>query len=153
MKYKYNGQWYELALKTLDGLPVGTQVEFTGTTIPNGWEEVNDYSTTNEIDTGKRWTDGKKIYRKTYTGTTRTDNNYNIIDNNFPSTNYVVNVYGMVQNLSGNLSTFAVNGIYGSGGRFTFAYHSVSQDLFQMYNSEASTQLSYRITVEYTKSS
>ena len=50
-------------VKALDSMPVGSQVEFTGNTIPAGWEEVNDYSTT-EIDTGKKWIDGKKIYRK-----------------------------------------------------------------------------------------
>ena len=50
-------------VKALDSMPVGTQIEYTGDTIPTGWEEVNDYSTT-EIDTGKKWIDGKPIYRK-----------------------------------------------------------------------------------------
>lgn len=46
-------------------LPVGSTIEYTGTVqdIPDGWEEVNDYSTT-EIDTGKKWIDGSIIYRK-----------------------------------------------------------------------------------------
>lgn len=35
-----------------DSLPIGTQVVYNGTSIPEGWEEVEDYSTT-EIDTGK----------------------------------------------------------------------------------------------------
>ena len=63
MKYKYNGEWVDVNIKALDSMPLGTQVEYTGTDIPAGWEQVNDYSTT-EIDTGKRWIDGKKIYRK-----------------------------------------------------------------------------------------
>lgn len=50
-------------VKALDSMPVGTQVEYTGATIPTGWEEVNDYST-DEIDTGKKWINGKPIYRK-----------------------------------------------------------------------------------------
>lgn len=63
MKYKLNGEWIDVNIKALDSMPVGSQVEFTGTEIPAGWEEVNDYSTT-EIDTGKKWIDGKPIYRK-----------------------------------------------------------------------------------------
>lgn len=62
MKYKYNNQWVDINIKALDSMPVGTQVEFTGDDIPTGWEEVNDYSTT-EINTGKKWIDGKPIYR------------------------------------------------------------------------------------------
>jgi hypothetical protein len=65
MKYRENESepWKELYIKALDSMPVGTQVEYTGKDIPNGWEEVNDYSTT-EMDTGKKWIDGKPIYRK-----------------------------------------------------------------------------------------
>lgn len=63
MKYKYNDEWVDLSIKALDSMPVGTQVEYTGDTIPTGWEEVNDYSTS-EINTGKKWIDGKPIYRK-----------------------------------------------------------------------------------------
>lgn len=57
------GQFDTVYVKALDSMPVGSQIEFIGNTIPAGWEQVNDYSTT-EIDTGKRWIDGKKIYRK-----------------------------------------------------------------------------------------
>ena len=55
----------ELYVKALDSMPVGSVVDFTGSSadVPTGWEEVNDYSTT-EIDTGKKWIDGKPIYRK-----------------------------------------------------------------------------------------
>lgn len=52
-------------VKALDSMPVGTIVDYDGDTIPTGWEEVNDYSTT-EIDTGKKWIDGKPIYRKCF---------------------------------------------------------------------------------------
>lgn len=67
MKYKYNGQVYDLSIKALDSMPVGTMVEFAGGTIPSGWTQVNDYST-DEMDTGKTWIDGKEIYRKVYVG-------------------------------------------------------------------------------------
>lgn len=63
-KYRANAQdtWKELKIKALDSMPVGTMVEFAGGTIPSGWTQVNDYST-DEIDTGKTWIDGKEIYR------------------------------------------------------------------------------------------
>lgn len=52
-------------VKALDSMPVGSVVDFTGSSadVPAGWEEVYDYSTT-EIDTGKKWINGKPIYRK-----------------------------------------------------------------------------------------
>ena len=57
------GNLESIYVKALDSLPVGSQIEFSGTDIPAGWEEVNDYSTT-EVNTGKKWIDGKDIYRK-----------------------------------------------------------------------------------------
>lgn len=59
------GQLEELYVKALDSMPVGSVIEFTGSSadVPTGWEEVNDYSTT-EMNTGKKWIDGKIIYRK-----------------------------------------------------------------------------------------
>ena len=53
----------------LENLPVGTEVDFTGdvSDIPAGWEQVDDYSTT-EVNTGKTWIDGSPIYRKVFTG-------------------------------------------------------------------------------------
>ena len=46
-----------------DTLPIDTVVEYEGSTVPTGFELVEDYST-DEIDTNKTWIDGKKIYRK-----------------------------------------------------------------------------------------
>lgn len=57
-------------VKALDSMPVGSVVEFTGSSadVPAGWEEVYDYSTT-EVNTGKKWIDGKDIYRQVLTDT------------------------------------------------------------------------------------
>ena len=66
MKYKYNNQWKDLTVKAGDTLPIGTIVDYDGTAIPTGYEEVEeteDYSTS-ETNTGKKWIDGKPIYRK-----------------------------------------------------------------------------------------
>lgn len=46
-----------------DTLPINTVVEYAGTTVPTGYELVEDYST-DEIKTNKVWIDGKPIWRK-----------------------------------------------------------------------------------------
>jgi len=44
MKYKYNGQWYDVTIKALDSMPVGTIVDYDGqvSDIPSGWEQASD---------------------------------------------------------------------------------------------------------------
>jgi len=37
MKFKYNGQWVDLAIKALDSMAIGTGIEFYGSSIPTGW--------------------------------------------------------------------------------------------------------------------
>lgn len=73
MKYNDNGEYKDIYIKTFDTLPVGTEVDFDGETVPDGWSEIQDYSTS-EIDTGKKWIDGKKIYRKVVNDTLGTTN-------------------------------------------------------------------------------
>lgn len=63
MKYKDGNVWKEINIKALDSLPVGTQISYTGSEVPAGWQQANDYSTT-EMKTGMKWKDGRPIYRK-----------------------------------------------------------------------------------------
>lgn len=56
-------QYEEIAVQSTDNMPVGAVIEYSGNDVPVGWEKVNDYST-NEVNTGKTWIDGKPIYRK-----------------------------------------------------------------------------------------
>lgn len=84
MKYKYNNEWKDLTVKAGDTLPIGTIVDYDGTVIPTGYEEVEeteDYSTS-ETNTGKKWIDGKPIYRKViqYTKTTNTEEDLTLSD-------------------------------------------------------------------------
>lgn len=73
MKYNDNGEYKDIYIKTFDTLPVGTEVDYDGETVPEGWSEIQDYSTS-EIDTGKKWIDGKTIYRKVVNDTLGTTN-------------------------------------------------------------------------------
>lgn len=42
MKYNDNGEIKNIIIKSGDTLPIGTEVEFDGETIPDGWEEVEE---------------------------------------------------------------------------------------------------------------
>lgn len=97
MKYKNNGQWEEITIKALDSMPVGSIVDYDGqvSDIPVGWEQVNDYSTTDEIDTGKTWIDGKEIYRKVLTGSV-SGTGKKTITHNIQNISNVINANGSV---------------------------------------------------------
>lgn len=42
MKYNDNGEYKDIYIKTFDTLPVGTEVDYDGETVPDGWTQVND---------------------------------------------------------------------------------------------------------------
>lgn len=65
MRYQdpVTGEWKTISVKAADTLPIGTIVDYDGDTVPDGWEEIPDYSE-EEIDTGEKWIDGKSIYQK-----------------------------------------------------------------------------------------
>ena len=62
---RYNGTSWETVggVVTGDTLPVGSVIDYTGSTVPAGWEKLDEYSTS-EVNTGKVWIDNKPIYRK-----------------------------------------------------------------------------------------
>lgn len=79
-KDKTTGQFKKVYVKALDGMPVGSEIDYSGniSDIPTGWEQIDDpnvYSTTQEIDTGKTL-DGKKIYRSYISFTHSSTGNY-----------------------------------------------------------------------------
>ena len=84
-------------VKALDSMPVGTQIEYTGDTIPTGWEEVNDYST-DEVNTGKKWIDGKPIYRKIVNfGNLPNTTTKNVV-HNISNIDFITNYYAIATN-------------------------------------------------------
>ena len=50
MKYNDNGEYKEIVVKSVDTLPVGTEVDFDGSTVPSGWEEVSEWKSVNYTD-------------------------------------------------------------------------------------------------------
>lgn len=76
-----NGQRKQQVVKVGDTLPIGTEVDYEGSVVPNGWEEVsdpNEYSTTEQV-VGKT-SDGKTIYRKEFNFTDLPVNTNNDLD-------------------------------------------------------------------------
>ena len=47
MKYNDNGTYKDIYVKTFDTLPIGTEVDYDGETVPAGWTEVEDTTTGN----------------------------------------------------------------------------------------------------------
>lgn len=43
MKYNDNGEYKDIYVKSFDTLPIGTEVDYDGNTVPDGWTEVSDY--------------------------------------------------------------------------------------------------------------
>lgn len=82
---RYNGASWEAVGGTITGdtLPIGSEVDYTGTDIPAGWEEVSDPSvySTDEKVVGT-WINGKPLYRKTIykTSLSSGNNTYSIGD-------------------------------------------------------------------------
>lgn len=75
-------------------LPIGTEAYYDGSSAPTGWQEVDDYSTS-EVNTGKKWIDGKTIYRKVYTGTLASNISHGLSGVTF------VNAYGFYVSSTG----------------------------------------------------
>ena len=68
--YNDNGTPTNIKTTTFDTLPVGAEVDYDGSVVPDGWTEVVDPNTysTDEVRIGT-WIDGKPLYRKVVTYT------------------------------------------------------------------------------------
>jgi len=148
------GNLEEIYVKALDSMPVGTQIEYTGDTIPTGWEEVNDYSST-EIDTGKKWIDGKSIYRKVILETmpanqTTKETNLNITDTIYE----YVSVYVKIIPSGSSTNNTACVSYYNNSSDFLRWYLSTPSEKQITVTSGSDwpkRPYNYAIIVEYTK--
>jgi len=140
MKYNDNGEYKDIYIKTFDTLPVGAEVDYTGSVVPDGWTQVDSYSTS-EVNTGKTWIDGKPIYRRCADISAITSSNSNIVDVSSWNIQNIISLSGFIKDSYNNInvvpmydsaSNYSVlffNGTYlrgrcaiGTGGTISNAY-------------------------------
>lgn len=85
-----------------DTLPIGTVLDYDGDTVPDGYEEVADYSTS-EVFTGKLWIDGKKIYRKVVNFGTLPNTGGKNVNHNISNIETITNYYGLAYRQNDNV--------------------------------------------------
>ena len=145
IKYKdpTTGQFKDISVKVADSLPIGTEVDYDGETVPTGWEQVdnpNDYSTT-ETRIGT-WIDGKPLYRKVVTGIYETQVLFEIL-----------NVLKMV-NMYGTIKTDTVVhqlGAYYSSDYYSGLQFNPSINTMKLFAADIYRNNEYTICLEYTK--
>lgn len=96
---RYHGTSWEAVGGTITGdtLPIGSEVDYTGTDIPAGWEEVESYSTS-EVNTGQTWIDGKPIYKKVI----NTGNMTSAVSHGISNLDWVISIYGVAKTNDNN---------------------------------------------------
>ena len=93
MKYNDNGEYKDIYVKAFDTLPVGTEVDYDGSTVPSGWTAIESYST-NEIKTGENWIDGKPLYRKVINIGNLPNTGTKNVALNITNLSQIINMYG-----------------------------------------------------------
>ena len=131
---------------TGDTLPIGSEVDFIGETVPAGWEQVSNYST-NEINTGETWTNGKPIYRKVVTlvGDTSTQN--------FPVSDIASNIDNIWINASkSRYGTGLLSGLISDWDIENARFSAVIDSGTVYYKCQSLSYKNATIVFEYTKS-
>ena len=147
-----SGNLIAKAVKVEDTLPVGTEVDYDGTDIPEGWVEVDD---PNEYSTDEKrigtWIDGKPLYRKVISTTSATTIGTETDVATLKNVDTLVSYKGLLYRINTIINAdYAYNGaqqtstIYVSGlsGTLTFRYHT---------NATTNLNATLKIIVEYTK--
>lgn len=112
MKYRdpQTGEFKDITVKVSDTLPVRTIVEYDGTTIPNGWELVDESGTYKKI---------KKTATTTATNVTIVDSLAGSSTTDAPSVNAVNNTLGVLDNLNTANKSNLVSAINEVNNKFT----------------------------------
>lgn len=154
MKYNNNGIPTDIYIKTFDTLPVGAEVDYTGSVVPDGWTQVDSYSTS-EVNTGQTWINGKTIYRKVikYTptetiGATGQQTNIDIAHN-------ITNMEQCINCILFNNNHYRFPIISGTSsltsGTEVLSVHPTSGIRLRIINDTWSTNNTFYFILEYTK--
>ena len=155
MKYKdpTTGKFKEINVKVADTLPVGSEVDYNGTTIPTGWEEVdspNEYST-EETRIGT-WIDGKPLYRKTLNVKLNDDKygDIEVTNGYIDKVKDVIHIYGTMDYSKTSVSKIPINSYIDETHYSSFYYYPTSKSLRAFLGKDLAG-LKAIINVEYTK--
>lgn len=146
---RYNGTNWETIGGSITGdtLPIGSEIDYTGSSVPAGWEEVADYST-NEVNTGKKWIDGKPIYRKCYSGNTGNDNIS--IDSGITNIDQIILLDGMINDTVYSLS-MKCGGYLDGTNNYSFLYYIKNTNKINCAMPSVWYGGTYTFIIEYTK--
>lgn len=152
LKYKdpTTGDWIELSNAVGDTLPIGTIVEYDGTTVPSNWEKVNDYST-EEVKTGETWIDGKPIYKKTIQFTTSAIGKHSI-KHNISNLDTIIEGKGSAKDSSGTFYMFPMSAAVDNVSAWSISIQNVDKTYMYFFRGTnvTGTITSY-VTLYYTK--
>ena len=103
MKYNDNGEYKDIYVKAFDTLPIGTEVDYDGETVPSGWEEVetlvweNENPTSDfasqEITLNDTYSKVKVVFKR------KKDEDYGYISGDIYNDNFFIGTMGMASNL------------------------------------------------------
>ena len=157
LKYYDGTEWKTVNGQiTGDTLPIGSEVDFDGETVPVGWQEIDnpDAYSTSEIKTNKVWTNGKPIYRKVIQFTTATTETDLTIDVSSLNIDRLVKLDGAIGT---NTDTIPINftimfgtTVYYVSARYSGASGSNPDRVLVKCSTAYGGMLSYLI-LEYTK--
>lgn len=110
---------------------------------------------TSEVDTGRKWIDGKTIYRRTFTGTTSITGNSRTQVNLMSGTGIISTLVDSFGAVSDNASWVQLghSWINPTGGRYVGSsiMNSTSSATLQVISDTTLPTVPYKITLEYTK--
>ena len=132
-----------------DTLPINSIFDYDGSTVPDGYEEVVDYST-NEINTHQEWIDGKDIYRKVVNFGALPNATTKQVAHGITNLNFVISYKILAKNPTYNyyLSVPATNPV---GLAYTVAaYIDNTNVIVQSGDNKSGYSICY-VIIEYTK--
>ena len=155
MKYNDNGTYKDIYVKTFDTLPIGTEVDYDGNTVPDGWSEIEDiqpnvYSTTEQkIGT---WIDGKPIYR-TILNPTVSGTGYISYSHGISNFSHIVKAYGFFLRNSGTISWQVINrGASDAETAYGFDICDITSSVYHLLVGTSFTDVANcYVILEYTK--
>lgn len=151
MKYEdtQTREFKDITVKVSDTLPIGTEVDYDGTTVPNGWEQVEDPSAYSLEEQIIGMCLKKPLYRKSFLINNSSQINENVIGR-IPNIDLIVNLYGTM-NVAGYITP--LNSVWNDANKDLSVLIQVQSSNGDVIINQKSTPAKYPIfiTIEYTK--